>query len=354
MVKTSKATQSGTKQPNEKLETALDRIRNKYGIGAIAKAGETTDHDVKFIPTGIETVDNALGGGIPRGRMTECHGPESSGKTTLAFYAIASAQREGEVCAFIDVEHAMDPIWARKCGVDLDELLFSQPSSGEEAWEIILELAESNSVAVIVLDSITALMPLAEAAGDMTDANMALAARMNSKGLRKLVNIKHDSAIIFINQLRSNIGNMYGPVEVTTGGKGFKYYCSVRIRSAQKGAKADRITMPGEIDPAGLPIEITVIKNKVAPPLRTARFDLLYDSGVDLEGSLLDYAVEVNAVGKKGAWYYDAQGEQIGQGRQAAIQHLRDNPDYVTALRELVRAKKQEKTQEKIQEEAQE
>jgi recombination protein RecA len=320
------------------LKATIDSIRKKHGDSSIVRLGDADalSYDVQFLPTGIFCVDDALGGGFAKGRITELFGQESSAKTTLAFYAIAAAQRAGQVCAFIDTEHAIDPSWARKCGVDTSALLLSQPDNGEQAWEIVLELTESKAIGVICVDSITAMTPQIIIDGDMTDASVAAAARMNSKGLAKLVSIKHETALIFINQIRANIGNIYGPSETTTGGRGWKFYASVRVKTTRKGAKADQINVAGSSDPAGLPIEIEVIKNKVAPPFRRARFDLLYDSGVDLSGAVLDAALDAGAMSRSGAWFYDVNGEQIAQGRLKAKQYITDNPDFEQKLRELI------------------
>lgn len=311
---------------------AMSQIDKQFGKGSVMKMGERTNLDIHTIPTGALALDLALGvGGLPRGRVVEIYGPESSGKSTLAMHVVAEAQRNGGTCAYIDAEHAMDPIYARAIGVDVDELLISQPDTGEQALEIADILVRSGSIDVIVIDSVAALTPRAEIEGDMGDTHVGLQARLMSQALRKITGNLHktDTICIFINQLREKIGVMFGSPETTPGGRALKFYSSVRldirrIESLKDGAEV-----------VGNRTRVKVVKNKVAPPFRQAEFDIMYGKGISREGSLLDIAVEKDIVKKSGAWYtYD--GEQIGQGRENVKKFLIENPDLVMEIQDKV------------------
>ena len=311
---------------------AMSQIDKQFGKGSVMKMGERTNLDIHTIPTGALALDLALGvGGLPRGRVVEIYGPESSGKSTLAMHVVAEAQRNGGTCAYIDAEHAMDPIYARAIGVDVDELLISQPDTGEQALEIADILVRSGSIDVMVIDSVAALTPRAEIEGDMGDTHVGLQARLMSQALRKITGNLHktDTICIFINQLREKIGVMFGSPETTPGGRALKFYSSVRldirrIESLKDGAEV-----------VGNRTRVKVVKNKVAPPFRQAEFDIMYGKGISREGSLLDIAVERDIVKKSGAWYtYD--GEQIGQGRENVKKFLIENPDLVMEIQDKV------------------
>lgn len=317
---------------NKSLDMAMSQIDKQFGKGSVMKMGERTNLDIHTIPTGALALDLALGvGGLPRGRVVEIYGPESSGKSTLAMHVVAEAQRNGGTCAYIDAEHAMDPIYARAIGVDVDELLISQPDTGEQALEIADILVRSGSIDVIVIDSVAALTPRAEIEGDMGDTHVGLQARLMSQALRKITGNLHktDTICIFINQLREKIGVMFGSPETTPGGRALKFYSSVRldirrIESLKDGAEV-----------VGNRTRVKVVKNKVAPPFRQAEFDIMYGKGISREGSLLDIAVEKDIVKKSGAWYtYD--GEQIGQGRENVKKFLIENPDLVMEIQDKV------------------
>ncbi len=314
------------------LDMAMGQIEKQFGKGAVMKMGEKGSLAIGSIPTGALALDIALGiGGLPRGRVVEIFGPESSGKSTLAMHVVAEAQRNGGKCAYIDAEHAMDPIYARAIGVDVDELLISQPDTGEQALEIADILVRSGSIDVIVIDSVAALTPRAEIEGDMGDTHVGLQARLMSQALRKITgNLnKTDTICIFINQLREKIGVMFGSPETTPGGRALKFYSSVRldirrIESLKDGAEV-----------VGNRTRVKVVKNKVAPPFRQAEFDIMYGQGISREGSLLDIAVDQEIVKKSGAWYsYD--GEQIGQGREAVKRFLAENPDLMMEIQDRV------------------
>ncbi len=314
------------------LDMAMGQIEKQFGKGAVMKMGEKGSLSIGSIPTGALALDIALGiGGLPRGRVVEIFGPESSGKSTLAMHVVAEAQRNGGKCAYIDAEHAMDPIYARAIGVDVDELLISQPDTGEQALEIADILVRSGSIDVIVIDSVAALTPRAEIEGDMGDTHVGLQARLMSQALRKITgNLnKTDTICIFINQLREKIGVMFGSPETTPGGRALKFYSSVRldirrIESLKDGAEV-----------VGNRTRVKVVKNKVAPPFRQAEFDIMYGQGISREGSLLDIAVDQEIVKKSGAWYsYD--GEQIGQGREAVKRFLSENPDLMMEVQDRV------------------
>ncbi|MBP7821170.1 recombinase RecA [Candidatus Saccharibacteria bacterium] len=315
------------------LNLAVDQIKKQFGAGAIMQLGGDYKIDVETFSTGSLGLDIALGGGIPKGRIIEIYGPESSGKTTLALHAVAEIQKAKGTAAFIDAEHALDPAYATKIGVDVPNLLVAQPDNGEQALEIVETLVRSNAVDLIVIDSVAALVPQAEIEGDMGDSHMGLQARLMSQALRKLTGIinKSKCTVIFINQLRMKIGVMFGNPETTTGGNALKFYASVRldIRRISQIKSGDDII--------GNRARVKVVKNKIAPPFREAEFDIMYNVGISREGETLDLAVEDGIVGKAGAWFeYD--GAKIGQGREAAKQFLVDNPEALKKIDKLVRA----------------
>jgi len=315
------------------LNLAVDQIKKQFGAGAIMQLGGDYKIDVETFSTGSLGLDIALGGGIPKGRIIEIYGPESSGKTTLALHAVAEIQKAKGTAAFIDAEHALDPAYATKIGVDVPNLLVAQPDNGEQALEIVETLVRSNAVDLIVIDSVAALVPQAEIEGDMGDSHMGLQARLMSQALRKLTGIinKSKCTVIFINQLRMKIGVMFGNPETTTGGNALKFYASVRldIRRISQIKSGDDII--------GNRARVKVVKNKIAPPFREAEFDIMYNVGISREGETLDLAVEEGIVGKAGAWFeYD--GSKIGQGREAAKQFLVDNPEALKKIDKLVRA----------------
>jgi len=315
------------------IELAISQIERQFGKGAIMKMGEANAAmQIDSIPTGTIALDLALGiGGIPRGRITEIYGPESSGKTTLALHIIAEAQRMGGIAAYVDAEHALDPLYASRLGVNLDELLISQPDTGEQALEIVDTLVRSSAIDVIVIDSVAALVPKAEIDGDMGDSHMGLQARLMSQALRKLTgNISRTkTSVIFINQLRSKIGVMFGSPETTTGGNALKFYCSVRldIRRIE--------TIKSGTDSIGSRARVKVVKNKVAPPFRQAEFDIMYNEGISVAGSVLDVAVDMGIVKKSGAWF-NLGDERLGQGRENAKTYLNHNPDVMASLKQQI------------------
>ena len=317
---------------DKNLEMAMSQIERQFGTGAIMRMGDEEIRKMDVIPTGALSLDLALGiGGVPRGRIVEIYGPESSGKTSLALHIVAEAQRNGGLAAFIDAEHALDPIYARAIGVDVDELLISQPDTGEQALEITDMLIRSGALDVVVIDSVAALVPRAELEGDMGDTHVGLQARLMSQALRKLagsINRSHTTAI-FINQLREKIGVMFGSPETTPGGRALKFYASVRIDIRRIEA------IKSGTDNVGNRVRTKIVKNKVAPPFRLAEFDIMFGEGISREGSLLDVAVEEGIVKKAGAWYtYD--GDQLGQGREKAKQFLRENPQLSVQLQDQV------------------
>ena len=317
------------------LETTLASLKKRFGEGAIMKLGEATGMKVDAIPTGSISLDLALGvGGIPRGRVTEIYGPEASGKTTLCQHIIAEAQKMGGVAAFIDVEHALDPAYAAKCGVNVDELLISQPDTGEQALEIAEALVRSGAVDIIVVDSVAALVPRAEIEGEMGDSHMGLQARLMSQALRKLSGAikKSNTAVIFTNQLRQKIGVMFGNPETTTGGMALKFYASVRLDVRP----TDAIKSGDEV--IGNRTRVRVKKNKVAPPFRKAEFDILHNQGISREGDILDLGVEMELIDKKGA-FYSFEGTRMGQGRENAREYLKTNPDIMARLDQTIREK---------------
>ncbi|MBQ1448610.1 MAG: recombinase RecA [Coriobacteriales bacterium] len=319
----------------EILEATTKHIEKKFGKGAIMRLGDdSVDLEIGCIPTGSLALDAALGiGGVPRGRIIEIYGPESSGKTTLALQIVAEAQALDGIAAFIDAEHALDPVYAAKIGVDIDELLISQPDTGEQALEICDMLIRSNAIDIVVVDSVAALVPKAELDGEMGDVSVGLQARLMSQALRKLAGslAKSNTTCIFINQLREKIGVMFGNPETTTGGRALKFFSSVRMDIR----RIDSIKRDGE--QVGNRVRVKVVKNKVAPPFRQAEFDLMFGEGISREGSLIDIGVDEGIIRKSGAWYtYDT--ERLGQGREAAKETLRQNPDLRDEIEEKVRA----------------
>ncbi len=315
------------------LEMAMSQIEKQFGKGSVMKLGEFKAMEIEAIPTGALSLDIALGiGGVPRGRIIEVFGPESSGKTTLALHIVAEAQKMGGEAAFIDAEHALDPVYARKLGVDIDNLIVSQPDTGEQALEITESLVRSGALDVIVVDSVAALVPKAEIDGDMGDSHMGLQARLMSQALRKLAGSinKTKTVIIFINQLREKIGVMFGNPETTTGGRALKFYASVRIDIR----KADALKQGDAV--VGNRTKVKIAKNKVAPPFKTAEFDIMYGQGVSKEGDILDLAVEIDVVNKSGAWYSYKE-TRIGQGRENAKIYLKEHPEECQEIEKEVR-----------------
>ncbi|HUD06284.1 MAG TPA: recombinase RecA [Candidatus Saccharimonadales bacterium] len=316
------------------LSLAVDTIEKQFGKGSIMKLGEAHKTVVETIPSGSVSLDIALGGGLPKGRVIEIYGPESSGKTTVTLHAIAAVQRAGGTAAFIDAEHALDPAYAKKIGVDIDNLLISQPDNGEQALEIAETLVRSNAVDLVVIDSVAALVPRAEIEGDMGDSLPGLQARLMSQALRKLAGVisKSKSTVIFINQIRMKIGIMFGNPETTTGGNALKFYATVRM-------DIRRISQIKQGDVAiGNRTRVKVVKNKVAAPFREAEFDIMFNEGISYSGDVLDLAVNQEIIEKSGAWFA-YKGEKIGQGREAAKQYLREHPKVLDALAKEVRDK---------------
>ncbi|SFG34467.1 recombination protein RecA [Actinopolymorpha cephalotaxi] len=320
---------------DKSLDTAIAQIERQFGKGAVMRLGQEGRAPTEVIPTGAIALDVALGiGGLPRGRVVEIYGPESSGKSTLALHAVANAQKSGGVAGFIDAEHALDPEYAKKLGVDTDALLVSQPDNGEQALEIADMLIRSGALDVVVIDSVAALVPRAEIEGEMGDSHVGLQARLMSQALRKLTGVISSSktTAIFINQLREKVGVMFGSPETTTGGKALKFYASVRL-------DVRRIeTLKDGQDPVGSRVRVKVVKNKMAPPFRQAEFDMLFGEGVSREGSLIDLGVEHGIVRKAGAWY-TYEGDQLGQGKENARKFLRDNPDLAEELEKKIKEK---------------
>jgi len=315
------------------LEAAMSQIEKQFGKGSVMRLGDQQQTDIETIPTGALSLDIALGvGGLPRGRIIEIYGPESSGKTTVALHCVAEAQKMGGTCAFIDAEHALDPNYASIIGVDVDNLLLSQPDTGEQALDITETLVRSGCIDVIVIDSVAALVPRAEIEGEMGDSHVGLQARLMSQGLRKLTGIiaKSGTVCIFINQLREKIGVMFGNPETTTGGRALKFYSSVRLDVRKTE------TLKNGTEVVGNHVRVKVVKNKVAPPFKEAEFDILYGQGISKEGSIIDLAVENNIIDKSGAWFA-YKGNKIGQGKENARQYLIDNPDVCSEIEELVR-----------------
>ncbi len=317
------------------LDTALAQIERQFGKGSVMRLGDEGRAPIEVIPTGAISLDVALGiGGLPRGRVVEVYGPESSGKTTVALHAVASAQRQGGIAAFIDAEHALDPEYAKRLGVDTDALLVSQPDTGEQALEIADMLIRSGALDILVIDSVAALVPRAEIEGEMGDSHVGLQARLMSQALRKITGaLSHSrTTAVFINQLREKIGIQFGSPETTTGGRALKFYASVRL-------DVRRIeTLKDGTEPVGSRVRVKVVKNKVSPPFRVAEFDLLFNQGISREGGLIDLGVEHGLVRKAGAWYtYD--GDQLGQGKENARHFLRDNADLADELEKKIKDK---------------
>ena len=316
------------------LDVALSQIEKQFGKGSVMRLGDYKAMEIESIPTGSLSLDIALGiGGLPRGRIIEIYGPESSGKTTLALSVVAEAQKLGGEAAFIDAEHALDPVHAKKLGVDIDNLIVSQPDTGEQALEITESLVRSGAIDVVVVDSVAALVPKAEIDGDMGDSHMGLQARLMSQALRKLAGAinKSKTVLIFINQLREKIGVMFGNPETTTGGRALKFYASVRLDIR----KIENIKQDGEVK--GNRVRVKVIKNKVAPPFREAEFDIVYGEGISKAGNILDMAVNMDIIEKSGSWFsYD--GNRIGQGRENVKKYLKENPEILADVEQKVRA----------------
>ena len=324
---------SGGTEKQKALDAAIKQIERNYGNGSVMKLGSRASVEAEVVSTGSLGLDIALGiGGLPRGRIIEVYGPESSGKTTLALQVIAEAQKSGGTCAFIDAEHALDPIYARKLGVNVDELLISQPDAGEQALEIVDTLVRSGALDVLVIDSVAALVPRAELEGEMGDSHMGLQARLMSQALRKLTATiaKSRTIVIFINQLRQKIGVMFGNPETTTGGNALKFYASIRIDIRRIGQIKDKEEVVGN------QTRVKVVKNKMAAPFRQVEFDIMYGEGISKLGELLDLGVKANLVEKSGAWFaYD--GQRLGQGRENSKTYLRDNPALSTQLENKIR-----------------
>ena len=324
-----------TDERTRALKLAIDKIEKDFGKGAIMRLGDKSTVNVDAIPTGALALDVALGiGGIPRGRIIEIYGPESSGKTTLAQHIVAECQQRGGIAAFVDAEHALDPEYAKNLGVNIDELLISQPDTGEQALDITEELVRSGAVDIVVVDSVAALVPKAEIEGTMEDQQMGLQARLMSKALRKLTGVigKTNTTVIFINQLRQKIGVMYGNPETTTGGNALKYYASVRMEIKRtEGLKGDGVDV-------GNHVRVRVLKNKVAPPFRTAEFDIIFGKGICKTGNILDVAVSLDVVKKAGAWF-SYNDEKLGQGRDKARDYLNANPELLSEIENIVRTK---------------
>lgn len=314
------------------LDLAMETIEKQFGKGSIMKMGDSYTVAVECIPTGSISLDLALGGGIPKGRVIEIYGPESSGKTTLTLHVIAEVQKAGGTAAFIDAEHALDPAYAKRIGVDVQNLLLSQPDNGEQALEIVETLVRSNAVDLIVIDSVAALVPRAEIEGDMGDSHMGLQARLMSQALRKLTGIisRSNATVIFINQIRMKIGVMFGNPETTTGGNALKFYASVRMDIRRIG----QIKQGEEV--VGNRTRVKVVKNKIAPPFREAEFDIMYNQGISASGDILDLASNQEIVEKSGAWFA-YNGEKIGQGREASKKFLEDNPKIMAEIVKKVR-----------------
>ena len=317
------------------LKLAIDKIEKDFGKGSIMKLGDKPSVSVESIPTGSLDLDIALGiGGVPRGRIIESYGPESSGKTTLAQHIVAECQKKGGIAAFVDAEHALDPEYAKNIGVKIEDLLISQPDTGEQALDITEELVRSGAVDIIVVDSVAALVPKAEIDGSMEEQQMGLQARLMSKALRKLTAIvsKTNTTVIFINQLRMKIGVMFGNPETTTGGNALKYYSSVRMEIRRTE------TIKGEHSDLGNHVKVKVVKNKVAPPFRTAEFDIMFGKGICKYGNIIDVGVKMNIVDKSGSWF-SYKDSKLGQGREKAKEYLEQNPDVMNAIETEIREK---------------
>ena len=318
---------------SQALDLAVSQIEKQFGTGSIMRLGDTSKIHIETIPTGSLSLDIALGGGLPKGRVIEIFGPEASGKTTVCLHAVAEVQKAGGTAAYVDAEHALDPSYAKRLGVDIEKLLISQPDSGEQGLEVVETLVRSNAVDIIVVDSVAALVPQAEIEGDMGDAVMGMQARLMSQALRKLTAVisRTKCTVIFVNQLRMKIGVMFGNPETTTGGQALKFYSSVRmdIRRISQIKQGDMVI--------GNHVRVKVVKNKVAPPFREAEFDIMYNEGISRQGDLIDLAAAHNVVDKAGAWY-EYNGQKIAQGREAAKQYLRDNPKVFEEIAKKTRA----------------
>ena len=337
------------------LETTISQIERSFGKGSVMRLGEREVVEIDAISSGSLSLDVALGiGGLPKGRIVEIYGPESSGKTTLALHVIAEAQKKNGTCAFIDAEHALDPVYAKKLGVNTDDMLISQPDNGEQALEIADTLVNSNAIDVLVIDSVAALVPRAEIEGDMGDSHMGLHARLMSQALRKLTGSisRSQSLVIFINQIRQKIGVMFGNPETTTGGNALKFYASVRMDIRRIGAIKDRDEVIGN------QTRVKIVKNKLAPPFKTVEFDIMYGEGISKTGEILDLASKDGIVEKSGAWY-SYNGDRIGQGRENAKTFLKENPEIASQIEDSIRASSQkefvaeEETQDSVLEETQ-
>ena len=337
------------------LETTISQIERSFGKGSVMRLGEREVVEIDAISSGSLSLDVALGiGGLPKGRIVEIYGPESSGKTTLALHVIAEAQKKNGTCAFIDAEHALDPVYAKKLGVNTDDMLISQPDNGEQALEIADTLVNSNAIDVLVIDSVAALVPRAEIEGDMGDSHMGLHARLMSQALRKLTGSisRSQSLVIFINQIRQKIGVMFGNPETTTGGNALKFYASVRMDIRRIGAIKDRDEVIGN------QTRVKIVKNKLAPPFKTVEFDIMYGEGISKTGEILDLASKDGTVEKSGAWY-SYNGDRIGQGRENAKTFLKENPEIASQIEDSIRASSQkefvaeEENQDSVLEETQ-
>lgn len=329
-----KSTTTGNTEKDKALNMVLNQIERSFGKGTIMRLGDATRMKVETIPTGALTLDLALGGGLPKGRVIEIYGPESSGKTTLALHAIAEVQKQGGIAAFVDAEHALDPIYSQALGVKIEDLLVSQPDTGEAALEIVDQLVRSAAIDIVVIDSVAALVPRAEIEGEMGDVHVGLQARLMSQALRKITgNIgKSGCTVVFLNQLRQKIGISYGNPEVTTGGNALKFYSSVRldirrIQTLKKGSEE-----------FGIRAKVKVAKNKVAPPFRIAEFDVIFGQGISTLGCILDLAEEHSVISRKGAWY-SYNGDNIAQGRDNSIRYMEENPEFATDIERQVREK---------------
>ena len=321
------------KEQELKLDETLKQIQKMFGKGAVMKLGDRQAVDVDVIPSGSLLLDDALGvGGYPKGRIIEIYGPESSGKTTLALHAIAECQKQGGRAAFVDAEHAIDPVYAKNLGVDIDELLLSQPDNGEQALEIVEMLASSGAIRLIIVDSVAALVPQAELDGEMGDSSVGLQARLMSKAMRKLAGVlnKQDCAVIFINQLREKVGVMYGNPETTSGGRALKFYASIRIDIRRTEA------LKTGSDIIGNTVKVKIVKNKVSPPFKTCELDIIYGQGISKESEILDKAVELGLIKKSGSWF-EYKGSKIAQGRDAAKEYIKVNEDVSKELIEQIR-----------------
>lgn len=332
------------KTKEEALNEALGKIEKSFGKGAVMKLGERPHVDVDVIPTGSISLDIALGvGGYPKGRIVEIYGPESSGKTTLALHAIAECQKKGGRAAFVDAEHAIDPVYAKNLGVDTDELILSQPDNGEQALEIVQMLASSNAIDIIVVDSVAALVPQAELEGEMGDSSVGMQARLMSKAMRKLAGIlnKSECTVVFINQLREKVGVMYGSPETTSGGRALKFYATIRI-----DIRRAEVIKEGT-DIIGNTVNIKVVKNKVAPPFKTCKVEIIYGEGISRFGEAVDVGVALGIVKKAGSWY-ELNGDRMGQGRETAKTYLKDNPEIYESVVEAIKEKLTAKPSDKL------